>query len=260
MKWIKAILITICALLLALAILCILADLFGKPPDVVHAKSGQTVTELPSNAVKDSAGNLQKGVGGNVRPQILDGMRGFYSNAQVKRISSACGQILAGVRALSRSELLRRSLRRGFETAASVGRLAVETVHANQLPYEDYYTLLQIVEAEATGGDLRSKMLVANVVLNRVRDKNFPNTIQEVVWQNVEGTPQFSPTADGRIISCPITDSTVEAVRRVLNGEDESQGALFFIARSSADRQNVCWFDEKLEKLYSYGGHDFYTF
>ncbi len=30
---------------------------------------------------------------------------------------------------------------------------------------EEYYTLLQIVEAEATGGDVMSKMMVAGVVL-----------------------------------------------------------------------------------------------
>ena len=90
----------------------------------------------------------------------------------------------------------------------------------------DYYTLLQIVEAEATGGDIKSKILIANVVLNRVKDSRFPDTIYDVVWQTAGGSPQFSPTDDGRIYTVSITDDTIEAVDRALAGEDYSQGAL----------------------------------
>ena len=66
----------------------------------------------------------------------------------------------------------------------------------------DYYTLLQIVEAEATGGDIKSKILIANVVLNRVKDSRFPDTIYDVVWQTAGGSPQFPlPTTAGSIRS-----------------------------------------------------------
>ena len=59
-----------------------------------------------------------------------------------------------------------------------------------------------------------SKLLVANVILNRVEDSHFPDTISEVVWEKVDGYAQFSPTEDGRIYSCTITESTIEAVDR----------------------------------------------
>ena len=68
--------------------------------------------------------------------------------------------------------------------------------------------LERIVEAEATDKDEKSKILVANVILNRVRSKEFPNSIEAVVFQRVYGKVQFSPTADGRYESVHITKST----------------------------------------------------
>ncbi|MCB6759237.1 cell wall hydrolase, partial [Phocaeicola vulgatus] len=53
--------------------------------------------------------------------------------------------------------------------------------------------LTRIVEAEATDKDMKSKILVANVILNRVRSKEFPNTIEQVVFQRTNGSVQFSP-------------------------------------------------------------------
>lgn len=124
---------------------------------------------------------------------------------------------------------------------------------------EDYDTLLRIVEAEATGEDITGKLLVANVILNRVNSDGFPDTVYEVVFQKNSGSVQFSPTIDGRFSSVKITDDTVKAVERALDGEDMSQGALYFSARSKADPSNMNWFDRNLEWLFEYGGHEFYT-
>ena len=57
-----------------------------------------------------------------------------------------------------------------------------------------------------------------------------------------------------------ISDSTVKAVNKALQGDDISQGALFFLARKYASKDNVEWFEDELEYLYSYGGHEFYRF
>ena len=102
------------------------------------------------------------------------------------------------------------------------------------------------------------KMLVANVVLNRVKDKNFPNSINEVIFQSDNGVTQFSPISDGRFYSVKVSEETVEAVNLVLQGEDYSQGALYFAARKSANETKMRWFDEKLDSLFVYGGHEFF--
>lgn len=121
---------------------------------------------------------------------------------------------------------------------------------------KEYEILLRIVEAETTGGDVTSKLMVANVVLNRVNHPKFPNTIEKVVFQK----NQFSPTIDGRYYSVSITKETKEGVKRALDGENQSQGALFFSARDKADPDCMKWFDQNLKRLFEYGGHEYFTF
>lgn len=127
-----------------------------------------------------------------------------------------------------------------------------------QLSEEDYEILLRIVEAEAGGEGEKGKLLVANVVLNRVKSEEFPDTVKDVVFQSNGGTSQFSPVSDGRYYTVEITEETVRAVERALTGEDISEGALFFAARKSADPERMKWFDMNLEFLFSYGGHEFF--
>ena len=147
------------------------------------------------------------------------------------------------------------------KAASAVGYAAMNTVEANKImSYTDYHTLLQIVEAECTGGDEKSKQYVACVVLNRTKDDHFPDTVYDVVWQRLGGEAQFSPTQDGRMGTLKISDSTVKAVHKALEGEDISDGALFFLAREYAAKDNVEWFEDELEYLFSYGGHEFYRF
>ena len=131
-----------------------------------------------------------------------------------------------------------------------------ESVAANfNLDEQEYQVLLRIVEAEAGGEDTVGKMLVANVIMNRVRSGIFPTTVTGVVYQNTECGAQFSPTVDGRIDRVSVSQDTTEAVNRVLGGEDVSQGALFF--RST--RSQSSWFDQSLNRVLEHGNHIFYT-
>lgn len=129
----------------------------------------------------------------------------------------------------------------------------------NKLDAEEYQILLKIVEAEAGGEDIKGKILVANVVLNRVESDKFPDTVKEVVYQKENNLYQFSPMHDGRFRQVKISEETIEAVDRAVNGEDLSQGALFFAARKSADPEKMKWFDNHLTRLFSYGGHEFFS-
>lgn len=132
-----------------------------------------------------------------------------------------------------------------------------EALTGNSFNLEDqeYQVLLKIVEAEAGCEDTEGRMLVANVVMNRVRNGYFPNTVTEVVYQRQDGTAQFSPVSDGRIDTVNVSQGTIDAVARVMNGEDISQGALFF--RSVRSRSG--WFDQKLSRVLEHGNHIFYT-
>ena len=127
------------------------------------------------------------------------------------------------------------------------------------LSEEDYEVLLQIVEAEAGCEDIKGKMLVAGVVMNRVENSQFPDTVKEVVYQKEHGVAQFSPVANGRLGRTKISEETKEAVERVLYGEDITEGALYFASRKYADPELMKWFDNSLTLLFSYGGHEFFS-
>ena len=146
-------------------------------------------------------------------------------------------------------------------TEETAGQVVVEetpealTGNSFSLEDQEYQVLLKIVEAEAGCEDTEGRMLVANVVMNRVRNGYFPNTVTEVVYQRQDGTAQFSPVSDGRIVTVNVSQGTIDAVARVMNGEDISQGALFF--RSVRSRSG--WFDQKLSRVLEHGNHIFYT-
>ncbi len=123
----------------------------------------------------------------------------------------------------------------------------------------DIETLMKIVQAEAGGEDRRGKLLVANVVINRVRNRQFPDNITDVVYQQSQNVTQFSPVSNGVINKVAVSEETKEVVYSALRGEDVSNGALFFMARKYTPPENAKWFDDNLTFLFSYGGHDFYT-
>ena len=146
------------------------------------------------------------------------------------------------------------------ETAEEAAQeAAAETGRIYEVSEEDYDALLRLVEAEASGEDIKGKLLVANVVLNRVKSGAFPDTIKEVIYQRQNGRAQFSPVATGKIDRVAVSEETVEAVERALCGEDESAGALYFVAPAYADAGNHQWFRDNLTLLFSYEGHEFYA-
>ena len=217
-------------------------------------------------AVKASRNAEEAGEGEDVKEEELQaGLMGIVASVnKLEAYSQAADgvdlEILAGTSRIRKNALYQKYVEECAKNIGSIGYYAQQKVLENQMDGNDYYTLLQIVEAEATGGDIKSKILIANVVLNRVKDSRFPDTIYDVVWQTAGGSPQFSPTDDGRIYTVSITDDTIEAVDRALAGEDYSQGALFFAARASAEAQNMVWFDQNLVQMFEYGGHEFFCF
>lgn len=134
----------------------------------------------------------------------------------------------------------------------------IEPAYCISVTDEDIENLMRIVQAEAGGEDRKGKLLVANVVINRVKNAKFPNSITDVVFQKAQNVTQFSPVSNGTIYNVKITEETREVVYSALCGEDNSQGALFFMARKYAEPENAQWFDNNLTYLFSYGGHDFF--
>lgn len=109
--------------------------------------------------------------------------------------------------------------------------------------------LARLVEAEAKGESFEGKVAVAEVVLNRVQNGNFPNSIEAVVYQ----TGQFSPVTNGAIYK-PATDVSIEAVKVAVNNGGNASGALYFYNPTIAGGQ--AWFNT-LETVGTIGNHVF---
>jgi spore germination cell wall hydrolase CwlJ-like protein len=117
--------------------------------------------------------------------------------------------------------------------------------------YEDSYLLAKIAMAEAEGCNIRTKTLVIMTILNRVWSDEFPDTIEEVIFQE----NQFSPINNGRWDRVEPNNDCWEAVQIVMEAAyDYSEGALYF--ESCANKDN--WHSRNLEFLYESDGLRFY--
>ncbi len=123
-------------------------------------------------------------------------------------------------------------------------------IHSYDWDGEDERMLAKIAMAEAEGESVEGKALVILVVLNRVWSDEFPDSIEEVIFQK----DQFSPVAEGgRYWTTEPDAGCYEALELVMGGWDESQGAFYF---ESTGRDG--WHSQNLEFLFEFGGHKFY--
>lgn len=121
---------------------------------------------------------------------------------------------------------------------------------------EDAYLLAKIAMAEAESEGVEGKALVMLVVLNRVWSDDFPDTIEEVIFERTSaGGWQFSPMQDGgRWYTTEPDQECYEALELIqIEKWDESQGALYFESEGKSN-----WHRENLEFLFQYGNHYFY--
>lgn len=103
----------------------------------------------------------------------------------------------------------------------------------------EFEEFCRMVEAEVTGDKPSdfpvsctethiwwAKLRCARVILNRIVDDEFPNSMHEVLYQK----GQFAPISDGRYYDVTITEMTRDACRAALdaNQHDDVPDALYF--------------------------------
>ncbi|MCC0647598.1 cell wall hydrolase [Clostridioides sp. ZZV15-6598] len=87
----------------------------------------------------------------------------------------------------------------------------------------DLMLLSKLVAGEARGESYEGQVAVAAVVINRVLDPRFPDSIEEVIYQK----NAFSVVLDGSINRTP-TDSACKAAKEALYGTDPTHKAVYF--------------------------------
>lgn len=114
---------------------------------------------------------------------------------------------------------------------------------------DDAYRLAKIAMAEAESEDTEGKALVMLVVLNRVWSDEFPDTIEEVIFQK----GQFSPISNGRYDEVEPDEDCYRALQLIRTEWDESHGATYFESKIDST-----WHSENLTFLFKHGKHYFY--
>ena len=117
-----------------------------------------------------------------------------------------------------------------IETAepTNVPNIAIETAEPieEEISYMEYdettlELLARLCESEAGIESYQCKVYVASVVLNRCLSEDHPDTIKEVIWERVNGTPQFSVTSEHNgtcmLNSVEPSKDSFKAARYVLN-------------------------------------------
>ena len=126
------------------------------------------------------------------------------------------------------------------EALEEAERLARVTDYGEFSASEWELTLLaSIIYCEAGNQSYDGKVAVGAVVLNRLENKRFPDTIEEVIYQK----NQFSPAGSGflaRILDEEkATESCYEAAKAALSGESPIGDCLFFRRTGTKEGQVI---------------------
>lgn len=136
------------------------------------------------------------------------------------------------------------------DSARKPERVTSDISRSSQIVYdqEDVILLAKIIYAEARGESFEGQVAVGAVVLNRVESPKFPDTIREVIYQ----PGQFSAVLDRQIELTP-GDEAYQAAQAALEGQDPSEGALFYYNPQTATDSWI----KTLDVVKNIGNHNF---
>ena len=217
------------------------ADLFGSFKTVYTEATEQVVITGTNLSITVKVGD----------PYITVNERIFYTG---KKVISLGGWIFVPLTSMSKAVNAKVTIRQGYYDAFITSGDPAKVQWASEY-YDstDLYWLSRIISAEAKGEPFAGQIAVGNVVLNRVRSKQFPNTVKGVIFDTKYGT-QFSPVSSGTIYNTP-TASAVRAAKICLEGYSLSTQMIYFynpkIATSS-------WIGRTRPYIMTIGNHKFY--
>lgn len=145
----------------------------------------------------------------------VDGIYGSQTLAAVKWFQSKNGLNVDGIA--------------GPKTLAAMGITGTSNSTSSSTSNSDLNLLARLVYAEARGEPYSGQVAVAAVVLNRVKNSSFPNSIAGVIYQK----GAFSVVDDGQINLTP-NQTAYSAARDAINGWDPTYGAIYYFNPKTA--------------------------
>lgn len=181
------------------------------------AEARQTIAEIePAYSATADITEVQKRLKkwgyytGNV-----DGINGPLTISAVKRFQKKYGLTQDGIV--------------GRLTAAKMGISLNSSSGSSGYSSNDRYLLAKVIYAEARGESYTGQVAIGAVVLNRVEDSRFPNTIAGVIYQPWA----FTAVNDGQINLEP-DQTAYQAADDALNGWDPTYGSVYYYNPATA--------------------------
>jgi N-acetylmuramoyl-L-alanine amidase len=116
------------------------------------------------------------------------------------------------------------------------------------------YWLSRIIYAESSGEPLKGKIAVGNVILNRVKSPDFPNSIYDVIFDAKFGI-QFEPVRNGTINNTP-NEESILAAKLCLDGASVVGNSIYFL---NPNKSTSLWAAKYCVYTATIGKHQFYA-
>lgn len=144
----------------------------------------------------------------------IDGIFGSKTLAAVKKFQQKNGLTVDGIV--------------GQKTLNALG-ISSSSNSSTSSNNSNLYLISQVIYGEARGEPYEGQVAVGAVLLNRVSDSRFPNTVSGVVYQS----GAFTCVSDGQINLSP--DSTAKkAAQDAVNGWDPTHGSVYYFNPNTA--------------------------
>jgi len=101
---------------------------------------------------------------------------------------------------------------------------AISMNEAEPFTEDDLVLLAKITQVETGYETYEGQLAVANVILNRVKDSRFPDSIKEVIYSG----KQFPPAHNGLLDKSKPNASVMRAAKDALNGKNNVEDAVYF--------------------------------
>lgn len=126
------------------------------------------------------------------------------------------------VRLFQRKNRLRADGVVGTRTLAALG-IRAGTTKTTNIGSQNNALMARAINGESRGEPYIGQVAVGAVIMNRVRDPRFPNTIAGVIYQ----PGAFTAISDGQIHS-NLEETPKKAANDAINGWDPSGGAIYY--------------------------------
>ena len=165
----------------------------------------------------------------------VDGVYGYMTYSAVRDFQARHGLTVDGIA--------------GPETLAAIGLPTGQpSGDSSTGDSRDLNLLARLIHGEARGEPYVGQVAVGAVVLNRVKDSRFPNTIAGVIYQ----PGAFDAVYDGQINLEP-DQTAIKAARDALNGWDPTYGCVYYYNPATATSSWI-WSRQIVLKI---GKHNF---